>query len=183
MLILVFAGFIIFDKHNITEPVNEILLKDKIPASIGGWKSQDEVLGENYYSVLGTNDLLMRAYREKGGNAKSDTVYLYIIRSNDTLSAFHRPEVCLRGEGYELLTQEELDLYINKKNMIPVKRLLFLDKKQGLLVYYWYYLNGKNLKDGIRYRLSFLLNINISKEEEKMKQFANEVIPEILKYL
>ena len=201
LIMLSFITFIITYKNDINNISNEILLKDKIPDSIGRWKSRNEVLGQNYYDLLGTNDLLMRAYWEKGKNSKSDNVYLYIIRSKDNAAAFHRPEACLRGEGYELSTHNEINLDFKNNIIIPIHRMLFVDKDKALLVYYWYYINGKNVKNTIEYQLSFLFNMNkdssgnfiriskpvnlnrITQEEKIMKQFANEVIPEILKYL
>lgn len=200
MILLCFTGFIIPNKNKPIISNNEILLKNKIPDSIGGWQSKGDIAVEDYYNVLGTNDLLMRAYREKGNSTKNDDVYLYIIRSKDNVSAFHRPELCLRGEGYELLTDNVIDLSINIKK-IPVRRMLFVEGDKGLLVYYWYYINGRNIKDTLHYQLLFLFNLNegtngnfiriskpvnlnnITREEEKMKRFAKEAIPEILAYL
>ncbi|MFH0974675.1 MAG: exosortase C-terminal domain/associated protein EpsI [Spirochaetota bacterium] len=201
LIILSFVSFVIPDKNNFHNSGAEILLKDIIPDSIGNWKSRNEILGENYFNVLGTNDLLMRAFWEKGKSPENNNVYLYIIRSKDNAAAFHRPEACLRGEGYELSAHNEVDLILINKKIIPVHRTLFVDKDKGLLVYYWYYINGKNIKDTLRYQLEFLFNMNddssgsfiriskpvnlnkITQEEQKMKQFANEIIPEILKYL
>ncbi|HOO71581.1 MAG TPA: EpsI family protein [Spirochaetota bacterium] len=200
MILLCLIGFFIQDDNNYRYSNDTTLLKNKIPASAGRWQSQDMILGEDYFNLLGTDDLLMRAYQEKGKMIENDTVYLYIIRSKDSVSAFHRPELCLRGEGYELLTHDEIDLPINKK-LIPVHRMLFVDRSKGLLVYYWYYLNGENIRDTIKYKLLFLFNrnkgssgnfIRISKpvnlnnitlDEQTMKRFTSEVIPDVLEYL
>ncbi len=200
LLILSSAGFII-SRISTKNSDSEILLKDKIPDSIGNWKSRDESIDDYYYTQLSTNNLLMRAYREKENKNEGDDVYLFIIRSKDNVSAFHRPEVCLRGEGYELITDSQMDLPLKNNKVIPVRRMVFVDKGEGLLVYYWYYINGENTKNTLKYQLSFLFSMNkdsggnfiriskpvnlekIPQDEQKMKQFAYEVIPDILKYL
>ena len=197
----IFTSFVPADKSNIHPSGNELLLRDKISQSIGTWQSKDEIINEYYYDILGTRDLLMRAYWPKGMSTDKDKVYLYIIRSKDNVSAFHRPEVCLRGEGYELLKHNKIDLLLNNGKTITLHRQLFVVNDKALLVYYGYYLKGIFIKDTIKYKLLFHFNCNenasgnlirISKPvkvseviqgEEKMKQFTNEVIPEILKYL
>jgi EpsI family protein len=203
ILLVIFSiiSFIIPSINNLNNSINEILLKDKIPDSIGKWKSRDEIIDESYYNALGTNNLLMRIYQEKYNNLGNDNIYLFIIRSKDNIAAFHRPELCLRGEGYELLTQSEIDIQLKNKRVIPVHSMLFIENNKGLLVYYWYYINGENVKNTIKYQLTFLFNMNkessgnfiriskpvnlnnIIQEEQKLKQFAEEAIPEILKYL
>jgi len=201
MGLLVIFSFIIPQKNSVSNSHSEKLLKEKIPAVSGRWKSRDEVLGANYYKILGTNDLLMREYRDKRETKGENNVYLYIIRSKNNVSAFHRPEVCLRGEGYELLKHDEIDLLLKNGKKITLHRQLFVDNNKALLVYYGYYLNGIFVKDTIKYKLLFHFNYNentsgnliriskpvklneVTQGEEKMKQFTNEVIPEILKYL
>ncbi|MBN2039648.1 MAG: EpsI family protein [Spirochaetes bacterium] len=204
LITLCFAAFILSPKNtpeNTDNTAKEKLLTEKIPDSIGNWKSEDEILENYYFTTLGTNNLLMRGYLEKKTGSEKDKVYLYIIRSKDNVSAFHRPEVCLRGEGYDLLAHNDINLLINEQIKISAHRQLFQEGGKGLLVYYWYYINNKNIKNSTKFKLTFLFNKNkdssgnfiriskpvnlnsIPQEEEKMKQFTKEVIPEILKYL
>jgi len=177
------------------------LVRDRIPKKIKNWDSHDYEFGENYFNLLGTKDLLMRTYTKKIKGEKKKTVYLYVTHSKKSRSALmHRPELCLSGEGYDLIKHDEINLQNGNLN-IPVHRMLFARDGKGLLVYYWYrlkgksinsyffhqllYLNSKNRKSGgSMIRLSKIVDLRDTESGERiLKQFVREAVPEIMKFL
>jgi hypothetical protein len=157
----------------------------------------DEQLEDSYYTMLRTEDILMRQFIRKGSVGEEGKVYLYFVHSmNDREPFLHRPELCLAGEGYNLIVQNEISI-----QGIPVCRLLFSRNGRGLLVYYWYKFNDRWVGSyiGIQkefitqvgrgyscamFRLSRVIDLNnIEKGERVLMDFAEKDIPLLLKDL
>lgn len=129
-------------KSSGSKEVKYPLLINSIGTEAPGWKSRDEKLGEIYFSMLKTDDVLMREYYKADDTSGKKSVYLYFIHARGDRTPFlHRPELCLKNEGYNLLSQSVLALPSGR----TVTRMLFIYGEKGLLVYYWYRYNGKDL--------------------------------------
>lgn len=166
-----------------------------IPAEIPGWRSRDEKLEDYYFSMLNTDDILMREYYKKNGS-DDQSVFLYFVHAKGNRAPFlHRPELCIKGEGYDLI--EKKTITINTTGS-KVTRMLFARDKKGLLVYYWYRYNGSDfgsymdlqlkMLSGIRekmdcsmIRLSVIVDpFNIGEGETLLRGFTEKQIPLIL---
>ncbi len=197
LLVIMGVAFFVSRPSTGTTPAPQVLVTKHIPADIGGWTSEDEVLESYYYRVLGTRDLLMRAYFEKDVGA-AEKVYLYVIHTMDKVKVVHPPELCIEGEGYNLLKKADTTILGDSLN-IPARRLLFQRGKKALLVYYWYRLEGRNTLDvfapsllsmpGVKsaaagssmIRLSIPGELkNIEEKEKILLRFAKDALPAIL---
>src|SRR4030043_2147656 len=100
------------------------------PMEIGEWKATDMPLSERDYEILETRNLFIRDYKNK----KGDSVYLYVIYSEDNRKVSHPPEVCLMGSGVNILDKSLIDVTddINANKLIVEKG----DSRQ--LVVYWF---------------------------------------------
>lgn len=171
--------------------------KNLIGMETKGWSSVDETLSEWYYSMLGTDDLLMRRFIKKGSTGEEGRVYLYFVHAEGERGPFlHRPELCLAGEGYNPV--EESRIFING---FPARRILLSRRGRGLLVYYWYRVNENRIGSYaelqrnlitrldrdfccMMFRLSRVVDLNdVEKGEAVLRSFAEDDIPVILKKL
>jgi len=84
----------------------------KFPVEIGEWKGKDVLVTDTEYKILETHNLVSREYFD----SKGETIYLFIIYSETNRSVFHPPEVCMIGEGMEMVnkTEERLDAKMKK---------------------------------------------------------------------
>jgi len=161
------------------------------------WSSVDEPLPESYYRMLNTDDILMRQYVRKGSTGEDGKVYLYFFHSVGDRGPFlHRPELCLKGEGYNLIEQNNVMI-----SGMAARRMLFSRNGRGLLVYYWYRFNDRTVGnyfdlqkilitqfakdyDCMMFRLSRVVDLNsIEKGDALLREFAEKEIPLILKKL
>lgn len=168
-----------------------------IAAETDRWRSVDQPLSDSYYRMLNIDDILMRQYIRKGSLGEEGKVYLYFFHSVGDRGPFlHRPELCLTGEGYNLVEHNEL--LINGR---PAKRMLFSRNGRGLLVYYWYMFDGdvignyadlqkvfitrlKKDFDCMMFRFSRIVDLNRVKEGDAvLQEFSEKEMPLILKNL
>ena len=200
MSLLLLISFFIPDEFNTVKPDDGKILNNQIPKIIGKWHSEDFQIEDNYFTILGTNDILMRGYYKKVSGDKNETMYLFITRSKQNRRFAHPPHACLQGEGYNLIKEESINLSVNKE-IIPCNRALFSRNNSGLLVYYWFNSNNINYNNllslyfsflfmenrrsgGSMIRLSCVVNPDDPAAGEKlMQQFVKEGVPEILKSL
>jgi EpsI family protein len=200
MSLLLLISFFIPDEFNTAKPDDGKLLNDQIPKIIGNWHSADFKFENNYYEILGTNDILMRDYKQNFSGKVNNTVYLFITRSKQNRRFAHPPHACLEGEGYNLVNEDSINLSFDKEIM-PCNRALFSRNNSGLLVYYWFNSNNRNYNNlvslyfsflfmenrrsgGSMVRLSCVVDPNDPVSCEKLlQQFAEEAVPEIIKSL
>ncbi len=135
-----------------------IFAKNLVPKKIEEWTSVDADLNDSIFNVLGTKDVLMRTFERKTPLRKDEkeNVYLLIVRSRDMRKVGHPPEVCIEGEGYNLINNEQQEI-LRQDLKIPITRLIFKKGERGLLVYYWYRFNGKNINSFIEHQIKYVL--------------------------
>lgn len=100
------------------------------PKAIGEWVSTDIPLPELDYEILETRNLIMREYK----NTKGDSVYLYIVYSEDNRKVSHPPEVCLMGSGATVVDKSPVQI----TNSIKAIKLLMEKGDNRQLTVYWY---------------------------------------------
>ncbi|HUS59205.1 MAG TPA: EpsI family protein [Planctomycetota bacterium] len=70
----------------------------RIPLSIGRWKGEELPSSADVERILGTTDLLTRKYF----NENDEQVEFAAVFAKDNRRAAHPPEICYKGEGYEI---------------------------------------------------------------------------------
>ncbi len=173
------------------------LVINNIAAETSVWKSRDEKLEVFYYSMLQTDDILMREYFKKNITPGDGSVFLYFIHDKGSRKPFlHRPELCLMGEGYNLIEKNIITLQNVDRQ---ITRMLFVRGDKGLLVYYWYKFNGVELSSYLELQFKMITELerkmncsmirlsrivdpgNVEKGEILLREFAEQEIPVILK--
>lgn len=107
-----------------------------IPLEAAGWRGEDDPVTERTYELLGTRNVLLRQY----GAAGKVPVGLCLVFSREDRRVSHPPEVCYRGDGYQILDRRvvETGLRDARGASLSANRLLVERPGQRLVVLYWY---------------------------------------------
>ena len=127
-------------------------LTDIIPATFGGWRSEDvgdplAINGPGTLSAKLYNQLLVRAYRNDTTGGQVMMLMAYGGQQTDELQ-LHRPEVCYPAFGYELLRNEPDDVRLPAGVTIPARRLLAEGENGREAVVYWTRIGEALPRDG-----------------------------------
>lgn len=176
----------------------DIALKTKVsdfPQKIGGWSSTDVKVSDDVYRILETRNLFVREYK----NAKGDSVFLYIVYSEDNRKVSHPPEVCLMGSGMSIVDKSSIPV----SDSITANKLLVETANSRELVVYWFKAGSLNtdkyLKQQFKIVLGRLLgkrtsgalirlsadikNDNRQKTLNLLKSFISQIEPLLSKYV
>jgi len=111
---------------------------DRIPLDLGVWTGERRVVAADAKNILGTEDVISRAY----SRGKSEPpVGLSVVYSESDRKVAHPPPVCYRGAGY--MTEQRDSIGLPGGDGIGaqrprVARAIMAGKGRRLLVVYWY---------------------------------------------
>ena len=100
------------------------------PMTIGDWNATEMKLSERDYEILETRNLFVRDYK----NSKGDSVYLYLIYSQDNRKVSHPPEVCYLGSGVTIADKSPVTI----NNHIDATKLILEKADVRQMVVYWF---------------------------------------------
>jgi EpsI family protein len=117
------------------KPVN---LSAAFPLELGEWKGQDGVLTKGTLRLLGTDNVLLRSYRRRGG--RGPEVMFCITYSAGNHRITHPPEVCYEGQGWTIGFNEEIDFRFPTAPpvMKKVKHFVIHSKEESQDVLAWF---------------------------------------------
>ena len=170
------------------------------PRTINGWVSEEIPISTYDLSILETNNAFVRKYH----NQEGESVYLYIVYSQNNHKATHPPEICYTGGGVSILekTQDNIPITYNH-SIIRANRLLLQDNQLTQISYYWFkvgniftpsywkeqmqiaYNSLLGKKEGaalIRISADIVGN-NKSKAIQEIKNFTNLITPQLFTFL
>lgn len=90
----------------------------------------DFEIDERTQAILESSTILIRNYRSPRGRP----VQLSIVHAGTTRRSLHFPEVCLVGDGWEIIKQEDVSVGI----LFTARRLLLMKGDQYEAVLYWF---------------------------------------------
>jgi len=108
-----------------------------VPLDMEPWQGRDIPLDERTYAILGTRDVLSRAYSSDDGRR----VQIVVVLAQQARRRTHPPEQCYTGEGFVIRRSEDRSIAIPTAGRpIPLKvRELALERAdQERLVWYFY---------------------------------------------
>ena len=194
-IVLIAVAIVVNLPHKF-DPTQEAQMSN-FPLKIGDWEGEEIELRESDYAILETRNLIMRDYKNL---TRGETVNLYIIYSSDNRRALHPPEICYTGGGAGTILDKGV---VSLTSGFKVNKFLIENKNFSQLVVYWfksgelstynYILQQlKTVKDRLMRKKTSGAMIRIStsvdpKNPEKglnlIKSFAQDIIPEIDKYV
>jgi EpsI family protein len=116
-----------------------------VPETLGVWQRVEDMhFDPRVEEILGTRDIMGRTYRGPEGRL----LRMVVVHAVNNRSAFHPPEYCLRGSGYELASKRTAACPLQGYPRFAVNEMLFTDAREGertsgesrrkLLVWNWY---------------------------------------------
>jgi hypothetical protein len=94
-----------------------------LPASVGGWSGTDMPITPVEITTLGEGTQFARKRythpRERGLWLESTIV----LSGRDIATSLHRPERCLDGQGWQILSSESFPLTVERQGAFDVRRL------------------------------------------------------------
>lgn len=76
------------------------------PMQVGSWVATEVPVSEKEYQILETKNLFVRNYKDNNGNS----LYLYVVYSEDNRKVSHPPEVCLMGSGITVVDKTSVQV-------------------------------------------------------------------------
>jgi EpsI family protein len=155
---------------------NELMPK----AVVADWQAAELPMDETTYDVVGTRDAHMFRYDPAKKSDFKKPVYVYWLRSESSRKIGHPPELCYRGENYEIVERTQTSVTSNGRT-IPVIRLLVQRGDYKLLVYYWYRIGGVETASYLTHQFEWAwsrirhFNFSAENNEASMTRLSTEV--------
>ena len=177
---------------------------DNFPMQIGDWTGRRSTIEERFLITLDLSDYIMADYRNPQG--QSVNFYVAYYQSQSKGKAIHSPETCLPGSGW--LFREagavSLDIPNHDRKKMAVNRAVMQKGPYKQLSYFWFDQRGRTLTNAFELKwFTFwdaltqqrtdgaLVRIitpiyegeEMAKAEERLKQFTQELMPVLEKYI
>jgi len=157
------------------------VLMSNFPMTVGEWQATDIPLADRDYEILETKNLIMRDYK----NTKGDSVYLYIVYSENNRKVTHPPELCLTGGGLTIVDKSSVQL---TNNIRGVKLLMEKGDARELVVY-WFRAGSLNTDSYVKQQLKVVFDLLRGKRTScalirlttQIKDNNQEAAPELIK--
>jgi EpsI family protein len=126
--------------HRFVSLLRQAKLDDLVPRSFGAWTSEDvgDPLALNAPGTLSSklyNQLVTRLYAD-GRGTQVMMLLAHGERQSDELQ-LHRPEICYPAFGYELLSDNAVQLPLGGQVKLPARQLLARSPNDEERVIYW----------------------------------------------
>jgi hypothetical protein len=107
-------------------PMRESRLARHLPETLGEWKGKHVIVGEKELEVLANDTGFERKSYAQPENPRAIPVEVSIVFSGKDLNnSIHRPETCLRTQGWEFVRLRYLNLPgVGSEHGMPVKEML-----------------------------------------------------------
>jgi EpsI family protein len=173
----------------------------EFPLAIAAWQGQDLRIEADVLNVLKADDVMMRVYQHQtpdhAATRQPATLWLYAgyYKSQREGATYHSPMNCLPGNGWTILSREEVPLTIGDRPL-RVNRVVIgkgLDKQ---MILYWYQDRGriiaseyrakgyliwdamtKNRTDGALVRISVPVGESSEEAFDVGRQFLQDAFP------
>ncbi len=120
------------------------------PKTIGEWTSEDIPLSERDHELIETKNLIMRNYKNRGG----DIVNLYIIYSQGNRNVSYPPEIRLQGQGETITNKSSVQI----TNSIEATKLIIEKDISRELVVYWYEAGKLNTNSYLKQQIKIVID-------------------------
>lgn len=126
---------------------------EKFPMKIENWEGTRGSLEQKFIDSLDLSDYIMADYTD--GSEKTVNLYVAYYESQTKGESIHSPATCMPGGGWVFVNSGRYDLPLlsDRKESMPVNRVLM--QKAGIkqLVYYWFDQRGRILTSAYELKL------------------------------
>lgn len=169
----------------------------KVPLNIGEWQGEEISVDEETKDILETESVLMRKYTR--GN---DSVDLAIVYYRDSRVAFHLPAGCYAGKGTYIVERGIEKINISESKNFYTNKLVIKGNKGNQVVLYYFETGDIRTNSYMTLRWNMMIDKLKSKRNDGamirfsapikdepdgtlriLKQFINQIVPLLQKYL
>ena len=171
---------------------------------IGEWQGSPLPVETQFISTLRFDDYLLADFAAAGSSPI--TLYIAYYRSQRKGQSAHSPQSCIPGGGWEIISQNTLNLAVNgaRGQAVAINRVLIQKDRQKQLVLYWFkqrdrFLSSEYLvkfylfwdaltrqrSDGALIRLSATVEPGEHDRdvEQRLLRFAGQIQPQLNRYI
>jgi EpsI family protein len=130
VVILIMAAIVSVSSYLPSRQAHDTVSVSAFPMRVGEWVGRDIALDQKIYDLLETKNLVMRNYTRPDGVV----INLYIVYSQTNRKVAHPPEICMQGDGAQVLSKTD-SVVIGK---IAANKLILSRGESREMVFYWY---------------------------------------------
>ncbi|MFC1590452.1 exosortase C-terminal domain/associated protein EpsI [Candidatus Omnitrophota bacterium] len=136
--------------------IEEKLYTGRIPRRIGQWRGVDAEIPGWATDILGTEDVIIRAYARNN----KDIVNLNVTFALDRPRTFYPPDYCHIGVGWEPESKEIASFEAEYKGRIKVRavKLLLRKDRKWVVSLYWFKSGSRTTASYLKQQLDIVLN-------------------------
>ena len=131
---------------------------------VAGYRTQDQLVGDEERRVAGMSDYVARAYWRDSVFAFSTFVSYYERQTQG--KTIHSPRNCLPGAGWEILTAGQEDVTIDGAKQ-TLNRYILKNGAATAVVYYWYQGRGRIVSNEYRVKWNLLRDAAVAGHTEE----------------
>lgn len=142
-----------------------------IPKEIADYRARkDYEIDETTRRILETSAILIRDYAAPGGRY----VQLSVVHAGSTRRSLHFPEVCLVGDGWEVVKQQQIPIGV----MFTAKQLVLVKGERSEAVLYWFKTGDRITGDFFRNALEWAKNqVTFGEPTSAMIKLSTPIAP------
>ena len=105
------------------------------PRTLNSWVSEELTIGKYELAILETQNAFVRKYTNSNGNS----VYVFLVYSQNNRKVSHPPEICYTGSGATVVgSAPDTIILPSGKAEIDINRLIVEKGNAKQLVFYWF---------------------------------------------
>ncbi|MDB4793475.1 EpsI family protein [Methylacidiphilales bacterium] len=94
----------------------------ELPSYVNGYLGTDAEVTEPEHRILPKDTEFARKIYEDY-SASQDRIFCGIVLSGTSSQSIHRPEVCLKAQGWSIIDQEDIPIQLDSGHMLTVRNL------------------------------------------------------------
>ncbi len=122
-----------------------VVFSSSLPAEVGRWQGIDLALKEDELSMLQSPSSSQKVYTDM---TNGERVQVLLLQVNNTQNA-HDPKICMRGSGYDLVSEEEIEApwVGNAGRSYKITRAVFKRDSSEVTMFYWIQTSSGTIAD------------------------------------
>lgn len=105
------------------------------PKEIGEWKATEIPITDGEYAILETRNVFVRKYT----NTSGQSVFLFIVYSQNNRKVSHPPEICYTGSGATILSNVSQSIHVESPKLTIKANKIFIEQQDiHQVMYYWF---------------------------------------------
>jgi exosortase D (VPLPA-CTERM-specific) len=151
------------------------------PPAIREWSSSREAVEKRVEEILDATEYLSLSFSNPEERERVDLWIAYYAAQNPYAAAIHSPEICLPGDGWNILSLGRTNLPVSNGSAksLRVNRATIAKDGQRMLVYYWFEGRGRRIASEAMARMSYRVDsILIGRSDAAIVRYVTPMLPD-----